>query len=281
MMTESPADRLTAAVIASAANAPSDRVRTLFAAAVKYLHAFVRDVGLTQDEWLAGVAFLTATGQMCDELRQEFILLSDTLGVTMMVDAIHEQSVDAATEHTVLGPFFTLDAPDVAVGESIASPGKGEPLRVFGVVRSTGGDPIAGAVLEVWETDGLGFYDTQYANRSGPDCRGRLRTGDGGVFRFQAVVPVSYPVPTDGPVGKMLLELGRHPFRPAHLHFRISADGYVPLTTAIYLDEDPYLQSDAVFGVKSSLIEPLVREGDGYVLQRDFALAPLPVPAAR
>ncbi|MGB8267537.1 MAG: dioxygenase [Candidatus Velthaea sp.] len=271
------ADTLTQAVIASAANAPNARARTLFAAAVKHLHAFVREVELTPEELMAGIRFLTATGQMCDELRQEFILLSDTLGVTMMVDTVAHQNSGGATESSVLGPFFTTDAPDTATGESIASEEKGEPLLVHGVVRSVSGEPIAGAVLDVWETDSDGLYDTQYAERPHPDCRGRVRTQADGTFRFRAVVPVSYPVPTDGPVGKMLLAVGRHPYRPAHLHFAISAEGYAPLTTALYVAGDPYLDSDAVFGVKPSLVEPVTPAPDGHVLQRDFVMDALPV----
>ncbi len=282
-MDRSSADKLTAEVIASAARAPSDRARVLFAALVSHLHAFVREVELTPQEWLAGIHFLTRTGQMCDDLRQEFMLLSDTLGVTMLVDALAEPGEPNATESSVLGPFFTRDAPEVALGGSIASEGKGQPLFVEGRVIDRQKAPIAGAVLEVWETDGDGKYDTQYETRAHPDCRGRLRSDPDGRFSFRAVLPVSYSIPTDGPVGAMLPQLGRHSFRPAHLHVGITADGYVPLTTALYVEGDPYLDSDTVFGVKPSLVERFERHDESerayFTVQREFVLARAPVLA--
>jgi protocatechuate 3,4-dioxygenase beta subunit len=277
---------ITDTVIATTANASDARLREIVTSLVRHLHDFVRDVELQPHEWMTGIDYLTRTGQKCDALRQEFILLSDTLGVTMLIDALANRKTSGATESTVLGPFFTTDAPDIAHGASIASPGKGFPLIVRGRLTNTAGAPLAGAVLEVWETDGDGQYDTQYAERHAPDCRGRIRTAADGTFAFRGVLPVSYPVPTDGPVGELLRGLGRHAFRPAHLHVMIAADGHVPVATAIYAAGDAYIDSDAVFGVKASLVETFVRHDSPdeaqannvtapfYTLDRDFVLEP-------
>jgi protocatechuate 3,4-dioxygenase beta subunit len=267
-------------VVGATSPASDARTREVLASLVRHLHAFVRDVELQPHEWMAGIEFLTATGQKCDALRQEFILLSDVLGVSMLVDALANRKHSGATESTVLGPFFTADAPDVAAHASIASPGKGERLAISGRVSDISGKPLGGAVLEVWESDGDGMYDTQYAVREHPDCRGRIRTAADGTFAFEAVVPVSYSIPTDGPVGALLLRLGRHTFRPAHVHFKVAADGYVPVTTAIYVEGDEYLDSDAVFGVKASLVEPFEVVDGIRTLRRDFVLEPAVVAAA-
>jgi len=282
---------LTRAVVESARAARDERTRTIFAALIEHLHAFVREVELTPQEWMAGIEFLTATGHTCDGVRQEFILLSDTLGVSMLVDALASRKATGGTESTVLGPFFTADALDVPAGGSIAKAGAGKPLFVSGQVRDTAGNAVANAPLEVWETDGAGNYDVQYPGRTEPDCRGRLHTAPDGTFGFRAVLPVSYSIPGDGPVGAMLAALGRHTMRPAHLHFKIEAEGYAPLTTAIYAKGDPYLDGDAVFGVKPSLVGDFVRHDDPaearergcsapfYTLERDFVLVPAPVTA--
>lgn len=265
---------LTEDVVASAAACDDARLRFVFESLVRHLHAFVKEVELTPEEWLEGVRFLTATGHKCDEYRQEFMMLSDTLGVTSLVDEIAHRASTGASESSVLGPFYTENPPEVARGESIAAAGCGVPLEVRGHVRDADGVGIAGAVLDVWGTDGGGLYDSQHAEHV-VDCRGRLRTAEDGNFDFKTVIPQSYSIPTDGPVGAMLQRLGRHTFRPAHLHFRISAAGYVPLTTAIYAAGDPYLASDAVFGVRPTLIEEFER-GDGLgtaMLQRDFTIA--------
>jgi protocatechuate 3,4-dioxygenase beta subunit len=266
---------LTDDVVASAASCDDARLRFVFESLVRHLHAFVDEVELTPEEWLAGVRFLTATGHKCDEYRQEFMMLSDTLGVTSLVDEIAQRGRTGGSESSVLGPFYTENPPQVAYGESIAAEaGGGVRLVVRGFVRDGDGAGIAGAVLDVWGTDGAGLYDSQHAERI-VDCRGRVRTADDGSFAFRTVVPQSYSIPTDGPVGAMLQRLGRHTFRPAHLHFRISANGFAPLTTAIYAAGDPYLTSDAVFGVRASLIEEF-RSGDASgtaMLERDFTLA--------
>jgi protocatechuate 3,4-dioxygenase beta subunit len=290
-MRNANAQNITNAVVASAATAGDPRLRAIFASLIRHLHDFVREVELTPAEWEAGIAFLTQTGQKCDAKRQEFMLLSDTFGVTMLVDALANRKAGSATESTVLGPFFTLDAPDVPIGGTIAAKGIGFPLFVRGQISDSAGIPVSGAVIEAWETDGDGLYDTQYADRELPDCRGRIRSAADGTYAFRAVLPVEYSIPTDGPVGALMMRLGRHTMRPAHLHFQISADGHVPVTTAIYVEGDSYLDSDAVFGVKSSLVEPFVRHDSPseaqalgvsapfYTLARDFVLEPALVPA--
>jgi protocatechuate 3,4-dioxygenase beta subunit len=265
---------VTQEVLASASACEDARLRSVFESLVRHLHAFVDEVGLTPAEWLAGIRFLTATGQMCDEFRQEFMMLSDTLGVTSLVDEIAHRASTGASESSVLGPFYTENPPEIGCGESIAAPGDGVPLDVRGHVRDTRGAGIAGAVLDVWGTDGGGLYDSQHPDRV-VDCRGRIRTAPDGSFAFRTVVPQSYSIPTDGPVGAMLESLGRHTFRPAHLHFRVGAEGFATLTTAIYAAGDPFLASDAVFGVRASLIEPFRREeaSGSATLERDFTLA--------
>ncbi|KAL1731830.1 Intradiol ring-cleavage dioxygenase [Schizophyllum commune] len=230
---------------------------------VEHLHAFARETSLTTAEWQSTIKFLTRTGQTCTPLRQEFILLSDVLGLSAVVDNLNHPSDNLdhssdgklkATDHTVLGPFFTEDAADVLLGESIASEGKGEYLFVEGRVLDTDGNPVPNAVIETWETDENGFYDTQYADREHPDCRGRLRSDAEGRYSFRAVVPVPYPIPGDGPVGELLLALNRHNMRPAHIHFMVTAPKMETLVTAIYPEGDTYLTNDAVFGVKRSLV---------------------------
>ncbi len=279
-MTESvpriPSD-VTAQTLRSAESCEDARLREIRSALVGHLHAFVREVRLTPAEWMAAVDFLTRTGQRCDALRQEFILLSDTLGASMVVDEVAHDGLPATvTESSALGPFHTDDAPEIAYGETIARRAKGEPVRVRGHVLDMRERPIAGALVEMWETDGEGRYDTQYAERVEPDCRGFLRTNDEGAFEFVAVKPVSYAIPGDGPVGEMLRALRRGMMRPAHLHVRIEAPGYRTLVTAIYSAGDPYLACDAVFGAKSSLVEAYRPAGDGttqWLLERDFVLA--------
>lgn len=212
------------------------------------------DVSLSS--W-AAIQFLTETGKMCSDIRQEFILLSDTLGLSSLIASLNNTKPPGATEATVLGPFFTEDAHDVQMGGSIASEGKGEYMIVEGKILTTEGRPIAGAILDTWETDGHGLYDTQYTSRTEPECRGRLRSIEDGSYSFRAVVPVSYPIPSDGTVGAMIAKLGRHPFRPAHIHIMIEAPGFEKLITTLFMRDDPYLTSDAVFGVKTSLVVDL------------------------
>jgi len=230
------------------------RMRLIFKSLIPHLHQFVSETSITTDEWMKSIEFLTRVGQTCTPLRQEFILLSDILGVSALVDGLSNPPVKGATESSVLGPFFTDDALDLAAGESIASEGSGDYLYVEGHVRSITGEVVANAVIDTWETDNDGVYDTQRADRDGPDCRGRFRTDKDGKYSFKAVVPVAYPIPGDGPVGELLKIFGRHNMRPNHLHLMIQAKGYRTLVTALYPEGDSYLASDPVFGVKKSLV---------------------------
>ncbi|GAA5842059.1 hypothetical protein JCM3766R1_005736 [Sporobolomyces carnicolor] len=230
------------------------RQKFLFKKLVDHLHDFARETSLTTEEWMAAIQFLTQTGQICTSLRQEFILLSDILGLSALVDSMNHPVKEGATEGTVLGPFFTEDAKDLKNGESIASEGKGEYMFCQGRVLDLEGKPIKNCAIETWETDDDGLYDTQYEGRTEPDCRGRLHTDENGYYSYRAILPTPYPIPNDGPVGKLLKSLNRHVFRPAHLHMMFNADGYEQLITALYFKGDPYLKSDAVFGVKTSLV---------------------------
>ncbi len=244
-------------VIARMASCPDARLQAVLASIVRHLHAAVREIEPTEEEWMAAIGFLTETGQMCDDRRQEFILLSDTLGVSMLVDAINNRKSRAATESTVLGPFHVAGAPHRALGETICLDGKGAPLVVSGMVRDAGGAPIPGATLDVWQANDDGFYDVQQPGTQ-PDMnlRGVFTTDAEGRYWFRSVKPLFYAIPHDGPVGRLLHALGRHPYRPAHIHFIVAASGYRPVTTHIFPEDDPYLDSDAVFGVKDSLILP-------------------------
>jgi protocatechuate 3,4-dioxygenase beta subunit len=231
------------------------RLATVMTSLVKHLHAFAKDVELTQGEWAAAIDFLTRTGQMCDGNRQEFILLSDVLGVSMLVDAINHRRPSGATENTVLGPFHVPDAPRYDMGANICLDGKGETCLFEGRVVDLDGKPIEGATIDVWSDNAEGYYDVQQ-----PDIqpkwnnRGIFLTGADGTYSFRGIRPVSYPIPDDGPVGQMLKALGRHPNRPAHMHFIVSAPGYETIVTHTFVDGDEWLTSDAVFGVKASLI---------------------------
>jgi len=250
------AESITANVHEINANCQDERLKFIFKSLVNHMHDFVRETSLTTEEWTTAIHFLTKTGKISS--RPEFILLSDTLGVSTLVDSINNAKPPGATEATVLGPFYADDAHEVEKGDSIASEGKGDYMYVEGVVKDLRGNLIPNAIIDTWETDGHGQYDNQYESRDGPDCRGRLHSAEDGSYAFRAVVPVSYSVPVDGTVGEMLSKLGRHVYRPAHLHIRINAPGYEELITALYF-KGPYVTSDAVFGVKSSLIvEPKV-----------------------
>ena len=251
--------RLADAVLARMAECKNARLQQIMASLVRHLHAFAHEVELSESEWFAGIGFLTQTGQWCDERRQEFILLSDVLGVSMLVDAINHRKSEGATESTVFGPFYREGAPDFLLGASIAGSTAGEPVIVSGHVRDTSGTPIAGALLDVWQTAPNGLYDTQDPDQSGMNLRGKFRTDAQGRFEFRTVKPTSYSIPEDGPVGKMLRALGRHPYRPAHIHFIVSAPGFEPVTTHLFVAGDAYLDSDVVFGVKDSLVVDFVR----------------------
>ena len=269
---------ITERVLRSLEGTPDARLRQVMTALVAHLHAFIREVQLTEGEWFQAIQFLTCVGQMCDERRQEFILLSDVLGVSMLVDAINHRADGGATESTVLGPFYREGARELPAGASISLDGKGEPAVVSGRVLSTGGAPIAGAVLDVWEGDDNGLYEQQDPEQPEMNLRGRFRTDAEGRYQLVAIKPVSYPVPDDGPVGQLLRALGRHPYRPAHIHFIVSADGYQPVTTHLFASGDPYLESDVVFGTKDSLVVDFERhesaeEAAGYGVRAPFYTA--------
>jgi catechol 1,2-dioxygenase len=252
----------TAAVLGRMSAATDARLKEIMTAVVTHLHAVVREVEPTMDEWMAAIRFLTATGQMCDDKRQEFILLSDTLGVSMLVDAINNRKPSGATESTVLGPFHVAGAPPKAMGDTISLDGKGYATHVSGRVLDQDGNPIAGALLDVWQTSSEGAYDVQDPAQPEMNLRGLFTTSADGRFFFRTVKPAAYSIPTDGPVGRMLVALGRHPMRPAHIHFIIGAPGFEPVTTHMFVAGDNYLDSDAVFGVKDSLIVPFVEHDD-------------------
>ena len=237
------------------ARAKDARLKFIMEVITRKLHEAVKEIEPTQDEWFRAIMFLTETGQLCNEWRQEFILLSDVLGVSMLVDAINNRKPSGASESTVLGPFHVADAPELPMGANICLDQKGEDMVIHGRILDTGGNPVAHAKLDVWQANDEGFYDVQQKGLQ-PDfnLRGVFRTGEDGRYWFRAVKPKFYPIPDDGTVGKLLGALGRHPYRPAHLHFILSAPGYETLTTHIFDPDDPYINSDAVFGVKESLL---------------------------
>jgi catechol 1,2-dioxygenase len=252
------------------------RLRRIMHSLVTHLHAFIKDVEPTTREWETAIDFLTRTGQMCSDTRQEFILLSDVLGVSMLVDAINHRRPTGATENTVFGPFHVDGAPERAMGDTISLDGKGESCLFEGRILDLQGNPIAGAVVDVWSDNAEGFYDVQQPGVQ-PEWnnRGVFRTGADGRYSFRGIRPVSYPIPDDGPVGQMLERVERHPWRPAHMHFLVSAEGFETVTTHTFVAGDPYLESDAVFGVKDSLIVPFERRDGGDTIWRsafDFVL---------
>ncbi|WP_096698010.1 intradiol ring-cleavage dioxygenase [Polaromonas sp. AER18D-145] len=268
-------DTITQAVLARFAGTPDARLKELMTSLVQHLHAFAREVKLTEAEWLAGIEFLTATGQKCDAKRQEFILLSDTLGLSMLTVAMNNDKPQGCTEATVFGPFHVEGAPHFDNGADVANGAVGEPCVVRGRVLGLGGEAVAGAEIEVWQADAAGNYDVQYADLDKFQARGVLRAGADGSFNFRTIVAEPYPIPADGPVGDMLRATRCHPWRPAHLHFMIKAPGYETLVTHVFRNGDPYLDSDAVFGVRQSLVADWVKQPDGvYRLDFGFVLNP-------
>jgi hydroxyquinol 1,2-dioxygenase len=256
-------DAITHAVLARQADMSDERLRHIMISLIQHLHAFAREVKLTEEEWFAGIRFLTETGHMCTDKRQEFILLSDTLGLSMLVTAQNNDKPEGCTESTVFGPFHVENSPRHALGDDISNGAKGEPCFVRGTVRSIDGCTVPNATMEVWQADAEGFYDVQYEGLDEHRARATLQTGPNGEYHFRTIVAEAYPIPHDGPVGRMLQALGRHPWRPAHLHFMIRADGYETLITHVFRNGDKYLDSDAVFGVRSSLIADWIRNEPG------------------
>jgi protocatechuate 3,4-dioxygenase beta subunit len=255
---------LTAAVVKSFEQTSNPRVKFLLQELVKSLHDYVRKTDLTFEEWEYVIDFLTRTGHKCSDIRQEFILLSDVMGVSMLVDAVNHRDRDGATETTVLGPFYVGEHKVTPHGTDISADLEGERMFVKSRVTDLKGKPLAGVPVDVWHADGDGFYDSQkpsYATQ-GPSSRARFVTDADGRFFFQTILPCSYPVPTDGPVGEMIKQTGRHPMRPAHIHFLVNAPGYEPLITHVFIGGDKYLDSDVVFGVKDELVAKVERRTD-------------------
>lgn len=281
------------AVIDRMAECKEPRFKQVMSALVRHAHAFAREVDLTPEEWMAGIQFLTATGQQCDEKRQEFILLSDTLGMSMLVVALDQargakalegSTAPKPTEATVQGPFFWPGAPELPLGSDISGNESGEPCYYSGRVTDTSGKPLGGVTLDVWSGDGDGFYDLQKGGEM--SLRARFKTDPDGSYRFWSIRPTYYPVPTDGPVGNMLTRMGRHPNRPGHMHMMMEVAGHEQLITHIFVSDSPYLDSDAVFGVRNSLVVDFPRSEPGtapdgrvmtkpyYTAKYDFRLVP-------
>jgi len=250
-------DNITDNVHAINSQCPDPRLKYLLERLVTHVHDFARETRLSFAEWEAGLQFLTQVGHTCTEVRQEFILLSDIFGLSLLVDSIDHPKPKNSTEGTVLGPFHTHDAHTEENGTVLHHDPDGTPCLVLCTVKDTDGKPIPNVKIDVWETDSKGFYDVQYDNRTTPDGRAVLESDPEGIFWFKAIVPVEYPIPHDGPVGKLLKLLKRHPYRPSHMHFMFEKKGYDHLVTALYLRGDPYETSDAVFGVKDSLLVEL------------------------
>ena len=279
-------DAITAKAVASFDGCADPRLRELMQAFVSHLHAFASETHLTEDEWRGLVDTLTATGHITDERRQEFILWSDALGLSMLVDALAHPAPGGATESTVLGPFYTPGAPARAYGEQMSEEPAGTPAWVHGRVLSTDGEPIAGAELDVWQNGDDRLYAVQRPEAEEDHLRGRYRTRDDGTFAFLAVRPVAYPIPDDGPVGRMLAATGRHPWRPAHIHMIVRADGFKTVATHIFDASSEYLDSDAVFAVKRSLVRTFAErsaddperphgvDGEWVSLELELVLAP-------
>ncbi len=279
---------ITEAVIRRMRRAKSARLKRVMASLVRHLHQFAREARLSEEEWMRGIDFLTRTGQKCDDARQEFILLSDTLGLSTLVTQMNHRSRGRETEQTVFGPFHRLNAPRMRHGENIATGVRGVPCFVSGTVKTADGRPVRNATIDVWHSDAEGFYDVQHDPWKGAmRLRGVFRPAADGSFHFRTIRPRFYPVPTDGPVGALLRASARHPMRPAHVHFLITATAFDPLVTHVFAKGDKYLDSDAVFGVRNPLIREFRmhkpgRAPDGTMVKRpfctlhyDFVLRPL------
>ncbi len=265
---------VTEAVAAQMADTPDPRLRQVMESLVRHMHDFARDVSLTPDEWLKAMGFLTQVGQACTPARQEFILLSDVLGLSALVNLLHDRSAtEIGTESSLLGPFYQQEAPAFALGDSIAVHAKGPELQLYGRVTDKQGQPIPNALIQVWQTDAEGSYDLQRSDGQQMDMRGNFRADAEGRFHFRTVRPLGYLIPMDGPVGALIAAQKRHGYRPAHVHVLIGAPGYRELVTALYLGQDEHIGSDTVFGVSRSLVVDPVA---------DDPAAPIPgIPAIR
>ena len=274
-MTTDPEDAITRTALERLEEGARGRTREILRALTHHLHAFIREIEPTEAEWHAAIRFLTETGRKCDDRRQEFILLSDTLGATMLIDAINNRKPAGATESSVLGPFYREGAPARANGADLAD-GAAEGARVLvaGRVTDLDGAPIAGATLDVWQTAPNAEYAAMDPGQPEFNLCGRIEAGADGRYSFRTRKPVSYTIPGDGPVGAMLKAAGRHNWRPAHIHFKVSATGYRTLVTQLFTDDDPCLESDAVFGVKDSLVVHYAPADDGFRVDYDFVMEP-------
>jgi hydroxyquinol 1,2-dioxygenase len=288
-MSQHQTQDITQAVLDRLADDADPRFKQIISAVVRHAHALVREVDLKPEEWMAAIQFLTKVGQTCDDKRQEFILLSDTLGLSMLVvqldQARHSRDLKGATEATVQGPFYWEGAPILPLGSDIGKGMAGEPAWYSGRVTDAAGNPIVNCCVDVWSGDGAGVYDMQKGGDAGMQLRARFHTDAKGEYRFWSIKPTYYPVPADGPVGAMLRAMGRHPNRPGHIHMKVYAEGFAPLTTHLFAADSPYLDSDAVFGVRDSLIVHYEKHApgsapDGRVLDKpwhsatyDFVLA--------
>ncbi len=280
-------DNVTEAVLARIQGMENPRLLEIVSAAISHLHAFARDVELSPGELFEAARFLTAVGHISDATRHEFLLLSDTLGLTILVDAMQNRKPEGATESSVLGPFYRSNAPELQNGDNIERGGNGgAPAVVHGTVKDLDGRPLEGALLDIWQATGHGIYENLDPEQPDMNLRGRLRSDGDGKYWFRTVLPSSYPIPDDGPAGHPLNPGNRHTMRPAHIHFTTPADGYKPVTTEIYVEGDAYLESDAVFGVKDSLVAEFAGSDSGeeaakwnlpapfYAMAYDFVLEP-------
>lgn len=253
-MRELTPETITDAVLEQMATTPDPRMREIMASAVKHLHAFARDVNLTPGEWLRGIAFMTEVGKMCTPERQEFVLLSDTLGLSALVNGLHDKTaIEEGTHTSLLGPFYREASPKLAPGTQIAKTVKpGSECALYGRVTDVDGKPLANATVSVWQTGADGLYDIQESS-TGTDYRGVFSTDANGVYMLRTVKPIGYSIPMDGPVGHMVKAQARHGMRPAHIHFLVGLPGYRELVTALYLRDDPHLADDVVFGSSGDL----------------------------
>jgi hydroxyquinol 1,2-dioxygenase len=286
-MREFDDNSITQAVIARLSECEDPRFKRVMTSLITHLHDFVREVKLTESEWLTAIQFLTDVGQTCTDKRQEFILLSDTLGASVLVITLNHPAQEGSVESTVMGPFYWEGAPDLPRGSNLAEGVKGEPAFYSGRVLSADGRPLENALLDIWSGDGEGNYDMQIPGEAGMKARGRIRTDAGGRYWFRSIRPTFYPVPTDGPVGRMLRKMARHPYRPGHIHMIVSAPGHLPVTTHLFVAGSQYLDSDAVFGMKESLVVQFERHPQGmgphgermdtpfYTVNYDFRLRPV------
>ncbi|MCJ1247128.1 hypothetical protein MMC30_004339 [Trapelia coarctata] len=250
-------DNITEKVILLNSQGPDQRLKYVLERLVIHLHDFARETRLSTKEWMTGIQFLTEVGKTCSDVRQEFILLSDILGLSLLIDSLSHPKPPHSTEGSVLGPFHTHEAASLPTGSLLSHDPAGEPLLVLCIIKDIHGNPIEDVKIDIWETDSGGMYDVQHPDREVPDGRAVMRSAKDGAFWFKAIKPVPYPIPSDGPVGKLLRAVHRHPMRPSHMHFMFEKEGWDHLITALYLRGDPYETSDAVFGVKKSLVVDL------------------------